>query len=666
MKIRGQLLVTLALVALVPLYVAGWIALRANEYTRTEQEDRALLVRAGEVAAAVDTFAAATLDGLRADSHLPALRRYLAADDERRALLISELVETLRNTVIKDPIHVGSAALLDRDGRVMVDTELGRVGASEADNLWFRQTVDSGLPSLAGPFFDAAGATLWASVPIHDGGGRVVGVLRLRISAARLQEFVRRDQARDTGGSFSVLFDSAGVAIAHGEDGRLQGRVVYGGDPGSLLRLKAERRIDADVASVRRVPDSLLDGVNWADLNGDAVKERVAVVALTTAPWRLALAEPASAYLAPYARVTTAVSALGLMVTLLIVGAAWLVSARIAKPIMQLTDAAERIGTGEQAILPTGATGEIGQLARAFAHGDLRLRESRAALEALNATLEARVQARTAELSQALERLQLAQDELIRSEKFIALGGLVAGIAHELNTPIGNSVTVASTLMAQSRRLQRDVEEGQLRRSALIDYAGNVSDAASLLTRNLERAHDLVASFKQVSVDRVSEKRREFDLATTVREIVATMAPMMRHQGVEIELDLEEGVLLDSYPGPLGQIITNFINNALIHAFEGRTDGHLRITAARSGATSCTLSCRDDGVGIPQEQLKRIFDPFFTTKLGRGGSGLGLSIVYNLVSGVLGGRIDVDSAPGEGACFVVTLPLVAPDANDKA
>ncbi|WP_374603797.1 ATP-binding protein [Niveibacterium sp.] len=666
MKIRGQLLVTLALVALVPLYVAGWIALRANEYARAEQEDHALLVRAGEVAAAVDTFAAATLDGLRADSHLPALRRYLAADDERRALLISELVETLRNTVIKDPIHVGSAALLDRDGRVMVDTELGRVGASEADNLWFRQTVDSGMPSLAGPFFDADGATLWASVPIHDGGGRVVGVLRQRISAARLQEFVRRDQARDAGGGFSVLFDSAGVAIAHGEDGRLQGRVVYGADRAGLARLKAERRVASDLSVLARQPAALVDGVSWADMNGDGADERVAVVALNTAPWRLALAEPASVYFAPYARVTTAVMALGLMVTMLIVGAAWLVSTRIAKPIVQLTDAAERIGTGEQAILPTGASGEIGQLARAFAHGDLRLRESRAALESLNATLEARVQSRTAELSQALERLQLAQDELIRSEKFIALGGLVAGIAHELNTPIGNSVTVASTLMAQSRQLQRDVAENQLRRSSLVDYANNVSDAAGLLVRNLERAHELVASFKQVSVDRVSEKRREFDLATTVREVVATMAPVMRHQGVEIELILEDDVVLDSYPGPLGQIITNFINNALIHAFEDREHGHLRITAARSGSRDCALSCRDDGVGIPQEQLKRIFDPFFTTKLGRGGSGLGLSIVYNLVSGVLGGRIDVESTPGEGTCFVVTIPLVAPDATPNA
>jgi len=660
MKIRGQLLVTLALVALVPLYVAGWVALRANEYTRTEQEDRALLVRAGEVAAAVDTFAAATLDGLRADSHLPALRRYLAADDERRALLISELVETLRNTVIKDPIHVGSAALLDRDGHVMVDTELGRVGASEADNLWFRQTVDSGLPSLAGPFFDADGATLWASVPIHDGGGRVVGVLRLRISAARLQEFVRRDQARDSGGSFSVLFDSAGVAIAHGEDGRLQGRVVYGGDPASLLRLKAERRVAADVSPSGGAPAALVDGVSWADLNGDGVNERVAVVALTTAPWRLALAEPASAYLAPYARVTTAVLALGVMVTLLIVGAAWLVSARIAKPIVQLTDAAERIGTGEQAILPIGASGEIGQLARAFAHGDLRLRESRAALESLNATLEARVQARTAELSQALERLQLAQGELIRSEKFIALGGLVAGIAHELNTPIGNSVTVASALMAQSRQLQRDVADNQLRRSTLIDYANNVSDAAGLLERNLSRAAELVASFKQVAVDRASSNRREFRVAEVMDETLLMLRPTLKLKPYQVDTRVAPDLAMDSFPGPLGQVLTNLVNNAIVHGFDGRSEGRVWIEASAEGADMVRISVRDDGIGMSEAMQRRVFDPFFTTKLGRGGSGLGMHIVHTIVTGLLGGSVELQSSEGQGTTVTLLVPKVAP------
>lgn len=661
MKIRGQLLLTLALVALVPLYIAGWIALQANEYARAEREDRALQVRAGEIATAIDTFASATLEGLRADGHLPALRRFLAADDDRRALIVSELVDTLRNTVIKDPIHVSSAALLDREGRVMVDTELGRVGVSEAGNAWFRQAVDSGLPSLAGPFFDKDGATLWASEPVRDGGGVIVGVLRLRISAARLQEFVRQDQVRDGGGSYSLLLDSMGVVIAHGGDARLQGRVAFGADAATLDRLKAERRVAGDLSASAKGPPVLADGMNWADLNGDGENERVAVVPLRVAPWRLALVEPGRSYFGPYVRVNTAVLAMGLLLTGLIVGAAWLVSARIAKPIVRLTEAAERIGTGDSAQLPTSASGEIGQLARAFEHGDHRLRESREALEALNATLEARVEARTAELTQALDRLEMAQDELVRSEKFSALGSLVAGIAHELNTPIGNSVTVASTLLAQSKQLRRDVEGSQLRRSTLLEYVDNVYDAASLIDRNLERARDLVASFKQVSVDRVSEKRRVFDLAATVRDVVATMSPMLRKHGVEIELVLEEQVALDSYPGPFGQVITNFINNALIHAFDGRDHGHIRIEATRQGDERCVVSCRDDGVGIPADQINRIFDPFFTTKLGRGGSGLGLSIVYNLVNGVLGGRIEVQSAPGQGACFTVVLPLRVQD-----
>ncbi|GAA5174036.1 hypothetical protein GCM10025771_02780 [Niveibacterium umoris] len=664
MRIRGQLLLTLALVALVPLYITGWIALQANEYARAEREDSALRARAAEVASAIDTYAAATLEGLRADGHLPGLRRFLAADDERRTLLVAELVDTLRNTVIKDPIHVTSAALLDREGRVMVDTELGRTGISEADKAWFKQAVDSGLPSLVGPYFEKDGATLWASEPVRDGGGLIVGVLRLRIAAARLQEFVRQDPAREGSGSFSILIDSAGVAIAHGGDARLQGRVVIGADAATLTRLVNERRVATDLPGSLKRSEALAEGMNWVDVDSDGEVERVAVVPLRVAPWRLALVEPRQNYFAPYARLTMVVLAMGLLLTGLIVGAAWLVSARIAKPLVQLTDAAERIGSGSAADLPTGASGEIGQLARAFEARDHRLRESREALEALNATLEARVEARTVELTQALERLEMAQDELVRSEKFSALGNLVAGIAHELNTPIGNSVTVASALIAQSRKLKQDVEASQLRRSSLLEYVDNLQDAASLLDRNLERARDLVASFKQVSVDRVSEKRRVFDLAVTVRELVTTMMPLLRKHGVEVELLLEEGISVDSYPGPLGQVLTNFINNALIHAFDGRDQGRLSLTAARHGADACVITCADDGVGIPADQINRIFDPFFTTKLGRGGSGLGLSIVYNLVNGVLGGRIEVTSRPGEGTRFSVFIPLTAHPGHD--
>jgi len=280
-------------------------------------------------------------------------------------------------------------------------------------------------------------------------------------------------------------------------------------------------------------------------------------------------------------------------------------------------------------------------------------------MAALNTELEERVQLRTAEL-------QRAQGELIRAEKLAALGSLVAGIAHELNTPIGNSVTVASTLHDKTQEFATQVADGTLRRSALNTYLESARTASDLLLRSLYQARSLVASFKQVAVDQTSDQRRRFDLAEVVGEVLTTLSPTLRKTPFAIDIDIPPGILMDSYPGPLGQVINNFVNNALLHAFDGRYNGTIRIRAEATADEQVTIIVADDGNGIPEEHHRRIFDPFFTTKLGQGGSGLGLNIVYNIVTRVLGGHIDVESHIGAGTTFVLKMPLHAPDAaNDK-
>jgi signal transduction histidine kinase/HAMP domain-containing protein len=280
----------------------------------------------------------------------------------------------------------------------------------------------------------------------------------------------------------------------------------------------------------------------------------------------------------------------------------------------------------------------------------------------LNATLEQRVGARTQELSDALDRLTSAQAELVRTEKMAALGSLVAGVAHELNTPIGNSLTVASTLQDQSKAFATEMTHG-LTRSRLDAFVSSIQEGSGILMRGLRTAADLVSSFKQVAVDQTSVNRRQFNLSATVDEILLTLGPTIRKTVYTVESGIPADIALDSYPGPLGQVITNLVNNALLHAFDGRTNGRVTITAARQGADQVLFVVRDDGVGIPEAYLARVFDPFFTTKLGKGGSGLGLNIVYNLVKDAMGGSIRVDSGPGQGACFSLTLPLVAPLAH---
>lgn len=291
------------------------------------------------------------------------------------------------------------------------------------------------------------------------------------------------------------------------------------------------------------------------------------------------------------------------------------------------------------------------------------IREAQRRVEELSASLETKVIQRTEELQLALQRLQEAQDQMVRSEKLSALGALVAGVAHELNTPIGNAVTVASTLEDKTRDFARQTEQG-LTRNALNQYVVLSRDASQLILRNLLRANDLVRSFKQVAVDQTSEHRRRFDLAGTIEEVLATLHHRLKPGQIELSTRLEPNLDMDSYPGPLGQVITNLFMNALLHAFDSRETGHLELIAGRTAPGEVTLEFSDDGKGISAEHLSRIFDPFFTTKLGQGGSGLGLHIVHNMVHGLLGGHISAHSVLGEGTRFTIVLPQEAPRPNE--
>jgi PAS domain S-box-containing protein len=270
--------------------------------------------------------------------------------------------------------------------------------------------------------------------------------------------------------------------------------------------------------------------------------------------------------------------------------------------------------------------------------------------------LEIRVEERTQELSDMVRRLKTAQSELITKEKMAALGAMVAGIAHELNTPIGTSLTVASTLHDHTEAFRAQMATG-LTRTALDRYVESAREGIDILARSLHKASELVSSFKQVAVDQSSTQRRKFMLDQSVSEIVLLMGPALRRSTHSIECRIPKEIELDSFPGPLGQVLTNLINNALIHAFESQPNGRITISAQSDGAAHVKLSVSDDGQGIPEEHMQHIFDPFFTTKLGRGGSGLGLSIVYNLVVEILQGEIHVDSMAQRGTAFTLILPL---------
>ncbi len=294
---------------------------------------------------------------------------------------------------------------------------------------------------------------------------------------------------------------------------------------------------------------------------------------------------------------------------------------------------------------------------RARVHMQLMLRQSLRQVQELNETLESRVAQRTAELQRALQDLRQSQDNLAHSEARATLSTLIAGVSHELGTPLGNSKMVSSTLAQQTRAMAQELQSGQLKRSSLDRYLGQMSEGVQLLEHNLTRAVELLTAFRQVAADQASEQHRVFNLDLVVREILHTLSPSLKRQPHRVVVEIATDIMMDSQPGALGQVIINLVNNAYLHAFEGRVDGVLTISA-QLDADSVALTVADNGVGMPAELLEKLFEPFFSTKIGKGGTGLGMAIVQNLVTKALGGRIKVASELGQGTRFEIVLPKV--------
>ncbi|SFC38110.1 MASE3 domain-containing protein [Pseudoalteromonas denitrificans] len=269
--------------------------------------------------------------------------------------------------------------------------------------------------------------------------------------------------------------------------------------------------------------------------------------------------------------------------------------------------------------------------------------------------LELTVSTRTSELQTSLETLTQTQNQLVESQKMAALGELVAGVAHEINTPIGVGVTATSHLAEETDKLDRLFENKTLSSNNLKAYLLGAKTSSTLLLSNLNRASDLIHSFKQVAVDQTSEQNRQFKIKEYIHEILSSLYPKLKKANVEICVECEKEFIIECSPSALAQIITNLVINAITHGFESCTQGKIKIEIIQEEGM-VKLLFQDFGKGISNEHLKKLFDPFFTTKRGQGGSGLGLNIVYNLVTQSLKGRISCDSELGSGTRFNILFP----------
>jgi len=260
-----------------------------------------------------------------------------------------------------------------------------------------------------------------------------------------------------------------------------------------------------------------------------------------------------------------------------------------------------------------------------------------------------------------LTTLKQTQHRLMQREKLAALGGLVAGVAHEINTPMGVAVTAASLLRDRVRGIERDLESGQLRKRALESFIGDANEAAELTLGNLRRAADLVTSFKNIAVDQSHAMHRRVVLGPYLREVIASLRPLYKRTPHRLDLVIDDSLVAKLDAGALSQILTNLVQNALLHAFRDEHPGLMTICLQRFGDAEIELSFSDNGVGLSESARKRLFEPFFTTRRGSGGSGLGLHIVHNLVTEVLGGAISVSSEPSSGTTFRIRFPVQPSD-----
>lgn len=375
---------------------------------------------------------------------------------------------------------------------------------------------------------------------------------------------------------------------------------------------------------------------------------------------------------APVKRLTQEILLLGGGSIVVLMMGVYLLTKKITQPLHAITETAIRVSGGDyDSQAPEMTEDEIGILARSFnrmiaeitgKNRELedRVRERTRELQSTNEELEAsgeELQSANEELRTTIEYLNEMRGKMIEQEKMASLGGLVAGVAHEINTPIGAALTAATYMPPLVEEFMAKMEQNALRRSDLSAFLASMDEAVQLTVNNLSRAADLVTSFKKVSADQTMDDCIEFDLSVTIHDVILSLRHEYKNRPIHVEVECPDPGILTfrNYPGAFVQILTNLIMNSLRHGLAETEDGVISITARRT-EDAVLVFYSDNGCGMTEEVRTRMFDPFFTTARGVGGTGLGMSIVYNLITQRMGGTIQVQTAPGEGVLFTLRFP----------
>ena len=368
---------------------------------------------------------------------------------------------------------------------------------------------------------------------------------------------------------------------------------------------------------------------------------------------------------------------LDILIALIALGSAFFISSKLQKrftsPIENLLNVMQKVSKQKdyQVRAPTAPIKEYNMLSRAFNTMLDRIEQQISKLQLaeqenrqLTLSLEQKIAERTdalktsnQELLNTLATLHQYQNQIVETEKMASLGQMVAGVAHEVNTPIGLGVTASTLLQDKLADIQRAFDEKKLTSSQLAKFLSESKENLGIIYRNMERAASLISSFKRVAVDQSNENRRQLNMQQLINEVLLSLRPNLKKTQHQIIVNCPAELELDSKPGPINQILINLIMNSLIHAFEHIEQGEMTIDISVQDS-NCQLIYTDNGAGVPESIKKRIFDPFVTTKRGEGGSGLGLHLVYNLVTQALNGKIQLDSTLGHGIRISINFPVI--------
>lgn len=399
---------------------------------------------------------------------------------------------------------------------------------------------------------------------------------------------------------------------------------------------------------------------DWQKVNYQA-----SIVPMNNMPWHVVVIEPTRTF-NELTRTTLLVwLSVTILASILTVYFSLRAARQLSKPFEKLKQLTLDISAGSyKASTVNSRIQEVSLLSTQINNMASQVEQREQDYEALTMELENRVKQRTAayvstnnDLSESLLQLETTMDQLVQAEKLASLGSLVAGIAHELNTPIGNSKVAVSSQQHIIDSFNKNYQSGDMTKSSLERFLAELIETTEMSYRNLERAKELIQSFKQVAVDQTSSQQRVFRLKQVIEEVVVTLGPTMRSLPVKIKIDVDAGITLDSKPGELMQVLTNVISNAYTHGLDGKLKLDIVIRAQRLSDTDVLLEISDNGIGMTADHVRRAFDPFFTTKLGKGGSGLGLNIVNRMVVDALGGTVELISEVDIGTIVRIVLPL---------